>query len=179
MSHLVHALDEINGVEIFAAAELIGNPLAGLAGVVEVEHGGDRIHAEAVDVVLVEPEEGVGDEIVLNFVAAVIVDERAPIGMRALARIGVLVEMRAVELGKAVSVAREMRRRPIENDTEAGLVTAIDEFHEFGGSAVAAGGGKVAEGLVAPGAVEGMLHDGEQLDVRVAEILDIGDQLVA
>jgi hypothetical protein len=28
---LVHALDEINGVEIFAAAELIGNPLAGLA----------------------------------------------------------------------------------------------------------------------------------------------------
>ncbi len=114
MSHLVHALDEIDSVKILATAELIGNPLAGLAGVVEVEHGGDGVHAESVDVVLVEPEEGVGDEVVLNFVAAVIVDERAPIGMRALARVGVLVEMRAVELGKAVSVAREMRRRPIE-----------------------------------------------------------------
>src|SRR6202165_3119014 len=99
--------------------------------------------------------------------------------MRALARVGGLVEMRAVELRKAVSVAREMRRRPIENDAEACLVTAIDKFHEFGRSTVAAGGGKVAERLVAPGAVEGMLHDGEQLDVRVAEILDIGDDLVA
>ncbi len=58
-------------------------------------------------------------------------------------------------------------------------MTAIDKFHEFGGSAVAAGGGKVAESLVAPGTVEGMLHDGEQLDVRVAEILGIGDELVA
>src|SRR5712664_2972859 len=99
--------------------------------------------------------------------------------MRALARVGVLVEMRAVELGEAVSVAREMRGSPIENDAEASLVTAIHKFHEFGGSAVAAGGGKVAEGLVAPRAVEGMLHNGEQFDVGVAEILDIGDELVA
>src|ERR1700731_4361819 len=99
--------------------------------------------------------------------------------MRPLARVGMLVEMRAVELGKAVGVAREMRRRPIENDTKAGLVTAIDKFHEFGGSAIAAGGGKEAKSLVTPGTVEGKLHDGEQLDVRVAEILGIGYELVA
>ena len=47
----------------------------------------------------------------------------------------------------------------------SGLVAAIDKFHEIGGSAEAAGGGEVAERLVAPGAVEGMLHDGEQFDV--------------
>src|SRR5713226_2700734 len=99
--------------------------------------------------------------------------------MSALARVGVFVEMSAVELGKAMSVAREMRRRPIEKDAEASLVTAVHKFHEFGGSAVAAGGGKVAESLVSPGAVEGMLHDREQLDVRVAEILDVRDELVA
>src|SRR5260370_971556 len=99
--------------------------------------------------------------------------------MRALARVGVLVEMRAVELSEAVSVAGEMRGRPIENHTESGLVTAIHKFHKFGGSAVAAGGGKIAQGLVAPGAVIRMLHDGEQLDVGVTEILDVGDELVA
>ena len=115
----------------------------------------------------------------MDFVAAVVVDERAPIGMRALARVGVFVEMRAVELREAVRVAREMRGRPIENDAEAGLMAAVDKFHEIGGRAVAAGGGEVAERLVAPGAVEGMLHDGEQLDVRVAEIFDVGDELVA
>src|SRR5258708_38308324 len=99
--------------------------------------------------------------------------------MRALAGVVVLVEMRAVEMSKGVSVAREIGRRRIENDVEAGVVTAIDEFHEFGGSTVAAGGGKVAESLGTPGAVERMLHDGEQFDVRVAEILDVRYELFA
>jgi len=52
----VHALYEIDSMEIFAAAELIGNPFAGLAGVIEIKHGSDGVHAQAVDVVLVEPE---------------------------------------------------------------------------------------------------------------------------
>ena len=99
--------------------------------------------------------------------------------MSALARVGVLVQMRAVELGKAVGVAREMRRRPIEKDAEAGLMAPVDELHEFGGGAIAAGGGEVAESLVAPGAVEGMLHDGEQFDMGIAEIFHVGDELVA
>ena len=50
-----------DGVEIFAAAELIGDPFARSAGIVKIEHGGDGVHAEAVDVVFVEPEECIGD----------------------------------------------------------------------------------------------------------------------
>src|SRR5260370_37953354 len=98
--------------------------------------------------------------------------------MRAVERVGVLVEMRAVELREAVSVAGEMRGRPIENHTQSGLVTAIHKFHKSGGSAVAAGGGKVTQGLVVPGAVQGMLHYGQQLDVGVVEMLCVGDALV-
>src|SRR2546425_9131197 len=97
--------------------------------------------------------------------------------MRALSGVGMLVEMRAVELCKAVSVAREMRGSPIENDADGGLVAAVDEFHELSGRAVAAGGGEIAESLVAPGPVVGMLHDGKQLDVGVAEVFDVGDEL--
>src|SRR3989454_10135708 len=97
--------------------------------------------------------------------------------MRALSRVGMLVEMRAVELCKAVSVAREMRGSPIENDADAGLVAAVNEFHELSGRAVAASGGKIAESLVAPGAVVGMLHDGKQLDVGVAEGFDVGGEV--
>src|SRR5882724_813445 len=99
--------------------------------------------------------------------------------MSALARIGMFVKMGAVKLRKAVSVARKMRGSPIEKDAKTGLVAAIDEFHELRGSAEAAGGGEVAERLVAPGAVERMLHDGEQFDMCVAEIFDVGDELVA
>ncbi len=179
MGDFIHALDEVDGLEIFAAAELIGNPFARLARVVEIEHRGDSVNAKAVNVVFVEPEQGVGNEIVLNFVAAVVVDERAPIGVRTLARVGVFVEVRAIELGEAVGVAREVRGSPIEKDADASLVTAIDELHEFAGSAVAARSGKVAESLVAPGTVEGMFHDGEKFDVGVAEILGVGNKLVA
>src|SRR5437879_2306864 len=109
MGDFVHALDEVDRVKIFAAAELVGNPLAGYAGIVEIEHGGNGVHAEAVNVVLVQPQKRVGNQIVLNFVAAVVVGERAPIGVRTLARVGVLVEMGAIELREPVGVAGKMR----------------------------------------------------------------------
>src|SRR5260370_32758549 len=99
--------------------------------------------------------------------------------MSALARVGVFIEVGAVELRQAVSVTWEMSRGPIEKDADAGLVAAVDKFHELGGRAVAAGGRKVAEGLVAPGAVEGMFHDGEEFYVGEAEILHVRDELVA
>src|SRR5882762_8818730 len=99
--------------------------------------------------------------------------------MRALAGVGVFVEMGAVELGEPVRVARKMRWSPVEKDSQASVVAAIDKVHEISGGAVAAGGSEVADGLVAPGAVEGMLHDGEQLDVGIAEFFYVRDELIA
>ena len=128
--------------------------------------------------IFVHPEKRVGDQEILHFGAAVIENQRAPIGLRALTRIGVLVKMRAIEFGQAVSVARKMRRRPIEEHADAGLMQAIDESHEVVGRAVAAGGREVADGLIAPGAVEGMLHHGHEFDVRKAHFLQVGDQLI-
>ena len=83
--------------EIFAAAEFVGDPFARLAAVVEIEHRGHGIDAQAVDVIFVEPEQRVGEQEIAHFVAAVVEDQRAPVGMLALPRIGMLVEARAVE----------------------------------------------------------------------------------
>ena len=52
----VHALNEGDGVKIFAAAIFVGNPLALLARIVEIEHGSDGVHAKTIDVIFVEPE---------------------------------------------------------------------------------------------------------------------------
>src|SRR5438034_2640942 len=98
--------------------------------------------------------------------------------MRALARVGVFVQMAAVELSEAMGVARKMRRSPIENDADTGLMTAVDELHKFRGRAVAARGSEITQRLVAPGSIVRMLHDGEQLSVRVAEFLDVRNKLV-
>ncbi len=87
-----------------------------------------------------------------HLVAAVVEDEPIPVGMKALARIGVLVEVRAVEVGEAVLVGGEVRGHPVENDADAVLVQVVDQVHEVLRRAVAAGGREVAGGLVAPGA---------------------------
>ena len=60
MRDFVHVLEEIDGLQIFAAPILIGNPRAFFARVIEIEHGSDGIYTETVDVIFVEPEERVG-----------------------------------------------------------------------------------------------------------------------
>ncbi len=58
------------------------------------------------------------------------------------------------------------------------LVAVVDEVHKIVGRAVTAGGRKVAYRLVAPRAVEGVLGDGHQLDVGIAHLCDVLDELV-
>jgi hypothetical protein len=43
IGQLVEPAQEGRGIEILIAAIAVGNPVAGLAAVVEIEHGGDGI----------------------------------------------------------------------------------------------------------------------------------------
>ena len=90
-----------------------------------------------------------------------------------LARIGVLVEVRAVEVAQAVLVAGEVRRHPVEDHADPVLVQVVDEIHEVLRRAVARARREVAGHLVAPRAVERVLHDRHQLDVREAHALHV------
>ena len=125
-----------------------------------------------------QPEEGVAEQEVAHLVAAEVEDLGAPVLVLALARVGVLVEMGAVEETQAVRIAWEVRRHPVEQDADAVLMAVIDEVHEVIGRAEAAGRRKIAGHLVAPRPVEGVLGDGQQFDVGVAHLLDVVHQLV-
>ena len=131
VGELVEAPQERDRVEVLVAAVDVGDPLARLPRVVEVEHRGDRIDAQAVDVVVPEPEQGVGQQEVRDLAPPVVVDQGVPVAMEAEARIGVLVEMGAVELAEAVRVGREMARHPIEQEADPALVAAVDEAREL------------------------------------------------
>ena len=96
--------------------------------------------------------------------------------MEALARIGMLVERRAVETGEAVLVGREMRRHPVEDDADAGPVRAVDEAGEALRIAEARRRRIEAGRLVAPGRIVGMLGDRHEFDMGEAHVDDIGDQ---
>jgi hypothetical protein len=80
----------------------------------------------------------------------------------------VLVEVGAVEFAQAVGVRWEVGRDPVQQDAQAGLVAAVHEGHEVLGRPVAVGGGEHAQGLVAPGGVEGVLAHRQQLQVGEA-----------
>src|SRR5256884_9654258 len=74
-------------------------------------------------------------------------------------------------------VVREVRGYPDEDHADAAAVQVLDEIHEVLWRAVAGTRGEVAGDLVAPGAVEGVLHDRQQLDVREAELARVVGQL--
>jgi len=142
------------GVDVLAAAVTVGNPAAGRAAVVEIDHRGDRIDAQPVDAVALHPEQRVGHEEVRHFDAAVVVDQRAPVEMAALHWVGVLIKGGAVEPPKPVRIVGEMAGHPIEQYAEALRWQASTS------SAKSSGGPKRARRceqpgwLVAPRAVE-------------------------
>ena len=165
----VEGAHEGDRLEVLAAAVLVGQPVARLARVVAVEHRGDGVDPQRVGVVLVEPEHCRGDEEALRLVAAVVEDVAVPLGVEAEPRVGVLEEVRAVEVGEPVLVAGEVRRHPVEDDPEPALVQVVDHPHQVLGRAVPPRRREVTRRLVAPRAVERVLHHRQQLDVREAE----------
>ena len=110
---------ELDRVEVLAAAEAVRHPLALLARVVEVEHRGHGVDAQRVGVVELEPVHGAAQEEAPHLVAPVVEDEAAPVGVEALARVAVLVEVGAVEVAEAVGVGRESGRAPSRGSRRA------------------------------------------------------------
>ena len=96
-------------------------------------------------------------EEIVDLVAAEIENQRAPILMRALARVFVLVQRRAIEPRQRPVVARKMRRHPIHDDADAGLVQRVDQKLKIVRRAVAAGRRVKAGDLVAPGRIKRVL----------------------
>ena len=174
----VELLEEVHGLEVLPAAVHVRLPLAGLARVVEVEHRGDRVDADAVDVELLEPVERVGDQEVADLLAPEVEDVGAPVGVLAAARVRVLVERRAVEPGQREVVLGEVRRHPVDDHADAGVVQGLHEPAEAVGVAEARGRRVVRRDLVAPRAAERVLHHGQQLDVGEAHLDDVRRELL-
>ena len=152
---------EGNCLEILAAALTVRHPTARGPRVVEVEHAGHGIHSQAVDVELVQPIQRVGHQEVAHLVAAVVEHVRTPVGVLTLARVGVLVESRAVETGEAPFVLREVGRHPVDDHADATPVEDVDHRPQLVGSAVARRRRVVAADLIAPRATERVLGDGQ------------------
>ena len=170
----VHAVQQVDGFQVFVAAVLVGDPLAVLAAVVQVEHGGDGIDPESIHVEVVEPVQGAAEQEVGHLAPAVVVDQGVPVHVEALARIGMLVEVRAVEIGQPMLIRWEMAGHPVDQDADAVLVQHVDEMLKVLGRAEPAGRRIQGERLVAPGSIERVLVDRQQFDMGESHVLDVG-----
>ncbi len=178
LHHAAHLAQELDRLQVLVAAVAVRQPLPGFARVVQVQHGGDRVHAQAVRVEGLHPVQRRADQEAPHLGAAEVEHQRAPVRVLAQARVLVLVQRRAVEAGERVRVLRKVRRHPVQDHADAGLVQAVDQQAKAVRVAVAGGRREIAGALVAPGGVERVLHHRQQLDVREAQINHVRHQLV-
>ena len=137
VNKFVELPDEVDGLEVFAPAVDVRQPLTFLARIIQVEHRRHRVNPQPVDVIFLQPEQRVAQQKVSHFVPPVVEDQGAPLLVLAFARVGVFVQMRAVEVGQAVPVFRKVGRHPIQNHAYAVAMAVIDEVRELVGLAVA------------------------------------------
>ena len=115
----VDAPQERDRVEVFAPALAVRDPAALRPAVVEVEHRGDRIDAQRVDAVAIEPEQGVREQEIGDLGAAQIVDERVPVDDGGLASGRRARRAPCRRTGRARADRRENARAPSRGSRRA------------------------------------------------------------
>ena len=88
-----------------------------------------------------------------------------------------LVQMGAVEITEPGFVFGKMGRDPIDYHSDLTLMEAIHQIHKIRGSPKPASGGIIANYFIPPGTIERVLHDGEELDVCIARIMNVIGEL--
>ena len=122
------------------------------------------------------PEKSIGDQEVLHFRSAVIVNQRAPVWMGSLSWIEMLVQACTVKSRKSESITWEVCRYPVENDTNVILMHRIHKIAEVIRRSVSCCRCIIARYLITPGFIERMLHHRHQLNMGVAELFHIRSQ---
>ncbi len=128
----------------------IGYPLARFARVVQVEHGGNGIDPQPVNMVLTQPEQGTGEQEIAHLGTAIIKDVGAPFLMFAFARVRVFVEVGTIKIAQSKAVFGKVRGHPVEQDTDALLMQVIHKVLKIFRGAIATGRSKVSCHLIPP-----------------------------
>src|ERR1700693_6066321 len=178
VTDFVKAFDEIDSVEVLAAAMDVRHPFTRFSRVVEIKHRSDCVDAKTIDVIVVQPEQAICDKKIAYLVSTVIKDQGTPISMFTLAGISVFVKMGSIEQSETMRILWEMSGNPVDDDAESVFVSTIDKMPKLIGVPEPARRGEVAGNLIAPGSIEGMLGDRHQFEMRITQVLHIRDQTI-
>ena len=183
----VYLVDEFVGqrqvtdsVIILMTIEIIAIATEGLAqSVTIVEHRGDTIETETVEVELLKPVLTVRQEEMDHLVLAIIETEGVPCRMlMTVARIEELVGV-ACQIAKTLHlILHGMRVNDIHDHSNAVLVGGINEFLQFVGCTETAGGSEERAHMVTKRAVVRMLLYGHHLNAVITILDDAWQHIV-
>ena len=169
-------LQEFHCFQVLVAAIYVRHPFPVILSIIQVQHGGHRIHTDSIRMVLLSPEKRIGNQEIGNPGAAVIVNQRSPMWVRTLAGVHVFINACAVKISHAVSITREMGGHPVQDNPDSPAMHVVHKVHEVIGRAISAGWRIIACDLVSPGLVQRVLHYRHQLHMGISHVLHIISQ---
>jgi hypothetical protein len=150
------------------ARDLLDDVRAGAVG-----DGVDRVHAQPVEAVLLDPVERVVDEEIAHGARALAVEvDRGTPG-----RLVGVVEERACVLAEVVPLGPEVVVDDVQQHHEAARMRGLDEFLQVAGKAVGRVGRERQHAVVAPVAPSGAIRDRHELDRGHAELGEVVEPL--
>ena len=180
MDQLIGQREVRHSIGILMTIEVVGVRGEALAeAVVVVQHRGDAVKAEAVELEDLQPILTVGEEEVDDIVAPIVEAQRVPSGMITTRTFVEEERARAVIACQPFDlIAHGMAVHEVHNDLETSCVSGIDERLQFVGRTEATTGCEEARYMVAKGAIVRMLLDSHDLNGIIPEINDARHNLL-
>ena len=100
--------------------------------------------------ILPDPVENIRNQEIPDLILRIIKYLRAPVGVLADPRIGMLKNTLSVKTPKPVRVSRKMRRNPVKDNAYFILVQLVDQIHEIGGITMSGSGCVITCHLISP-----------------------------
>ena len=158
-------------------SELVCFPLTRFALVIQIQHRLHRADAQTVCVELRNPEHRRGQQERLHFAAPEI---KLLYAVHHILRVGFacFIARLSVKHEQSMRIGRESGSRPIQNDTDTRLMTAIHQIHQVMRRTVPAGCGEKAQRLISPRAVIRMLQKRQQFQMGIPHLAQIRNQSI-
>ena len=172
----VQMFQELYGFQIFISAVDISYPFSVIFSIIQVKHRGHSVHTDSVGMILLCPEQSVGDQEIFHLRTSVIVDQGSPMRMHTLSGIQMLVQTCAVKIRKTEGIFGEVSRHPVQDHADPLLVHVVHKVHKVLTASIAAGGGIITGYLISPGFVQRMFHNRHQFHMGVSHFFYIISQ---
>lgn len=146
---------------------------------VQIEHAGNAIEAEAIKVILVHPESEIAQQESHDLVMAVVEESAVPKIMVAFASTVKVLVVGSIEFIESIKyILRRMAMNHVQQHDNSHLMSSIHKPFQTFRSSIPAARSKEAVDLVSETSIVSMFHNSHQLDSIVAKVLDSGKQVV-